>query len=268
MGSAARSRSSAGERPPHTRKVAGSIPAGTTTTLRATNHFGSPVSRPCLTTTPSIIPCNHGMMAVPVALGLRQNAPQFALLVVVNALVGGMLGQERTVLPLLGEQVFGLRAYTAGSVLRPGVRPGQSRDQLRRRHAIRPLRPQTSACRRLAGRSPGAAAVDLGAVLVVGHRGQRASRNQSGPDVVDDRGDEDRPRRSGSPRPGDGSQRGSRLRCRRGDCRGHRLPAPSTTVCARHHSCSESPLQQRDWAYRRCSSRRLTVTPSSKPPPM
>ena len=47
-------------------------------------------------------------------LGLRQNAAQFSLLVAVNALVGGMLGQERTVLPLLGEQEFGLRAYTAG----------------------------------------------------------------------------------------------------------------------------------------------------------
>jgi MFS family permease len=49
-----------------------------------------------------------------IELGLRQNAAQFTLLVAVNALVGGMLGQERTVLPLLGEQVFGLRAYTAG----------------------------------------------------------------------------------------------------------------------------------------------------------
>lgn len=49
-----------------------------------------------------------------IELGLRANAAQFALLVVVNALVGGMLGQERTVLPLLGEQEFGLRAYTAG----------------------------------------------------------------------------------------------------------------------------------------------------------
>jgi MFS family permease len=49
-----------------------------------------------------------------VALGLRQNVAQFSLLVGVNALVGGMLGQERTVLPLLGEQEFGLRAYTAG----------------------------------------------------------------------------------------------------------------------------------------------------------
>jgi MFS family permease len=49
-----------------------------------------------------------------VRLGLRQNVGQFTLLVAVNALVGGMLGQERTVLPLLGEQEFRLRAYTAG----------------------------------------------------------------------------------------------------------------------------------------------------------
>ena len=47
-------------------------------------------------------------------LGLRPNLAQFALLVAVNALVGGMLGQERTVLPLLGHEEFGLRAYTAG----------------------------------------------------------------------------------------------------------------------------------------------------------
>lgn len=50
----------------------------------------------------------------PIRLGLRHNAAQFGLLVAVNALVGGMLGQERTVLPLLGEREFGLRAYTAG----------------------------------------------------------------------------------------------------------------------------------------------------------
>jgi MFS family permease len=46
-------------------------------------------------------------------LGLRANLGQFSLLVGVNALVGGMVGQERTVLPLLAEQVFGLRAVTA-----------------------------------------------------------------------------------------------------------------------------------------------------------
>ena len=49
-----------------------------------------------------------------VELGLAQNAAQFSLLVVVNALVGGMLGQERTVLPLLAVREFGLGAYTAG----------------------------------------------------------------------------------------------------------------------------------------------------------
>jgi MFS family permease len=46
-------------------------------------------------------------------LGVRANLAQFALLVGVNALVGGMLGQERTVLPLLAERVFHLTAYTS-----------------------------------------------------------------------------------------------------------------------------------------------------------
>jgi MFS family permease len=49
-----------------------------------------------------------------VRLGLRENLAQFALLVAVNALVGGMIGQERTVLPLLAEREFGLTAFTAG----------------------------------------------------------------------------------------------------------------------------------------------------------
>jgi MFS family permease len=46
-------------------------------------------------------------------LGLRENLAQFSLLVAVNALVGGMIGQERTVLPLLAEDEFGLTAFTA-----------------------------------------------------------------------------------------------------------------------------------------------------------
>ena len=46
-------------------------------------------------------------------LGVRANLAQFSLLVAVNALVGGMLGQERTVLPLLAERVFHLAAYTS-----------------------------------------------------------------------------------------------------------------------------------------------------------
>jgi MFS family permease len=47
-------------------------------------------------------------------LGLAVNAAQFTLLVVVNALVGGVLGSERTVLPLLADREFALAAYTAG----------------------------------------------------------------------------------------------------------------------------------------------------------
>jgi MFS family permease len=46
-------------------------------------------------------------------LGLRANAGQFALLVAVNALVGGMIGQERTVLPLLARDVFALTGAAA-----------------------------------------------------------------------------------------------------------------------------------------------------------
>jgi MFS family permease len=45
-------------------------------------------------------------------LGLRPNLFQFSLLVAVNALVGGMVGQEQTVLPLLAKSVFGLSGYT------------------------------------------------------------------------------------------------------------------------------------------------------------
>ena len=48
-------------------------------------------------------------------LGLRENLAQFSLLVAVNALVGGMIGQERTVLPLLAEHTFGLTAFSAAT---------------------------------------------------------------------------------------------------------------------------------------------------------
>lgn len=47
-----------------------------------------------------------------IRLGLRENWSQFALLVLVNAFVGGMVGLERTVVPLLAEQDFGLASRT------------------------------------------------------------------------------------------------------------------------------------------------------------
>jgi MFS family permease len=48
-----------------------------------------------------------------VALGLGANRRQFWLLVLVNAFVGTMVGLERTVLPLLAEEEFGLASKSA-----------------------------------------------------------------------------------------------------------------------------------------------------------
>jgi MFS family permease len=47
-----------------------------------------------------------------ITLGLAANLGQFLLLVLVNAFVGAMVGLERSVTPLLGEQVFGLTSLT------------------------------------------------------------------------------------------------------------------------------------------------------------
>src|SRR5882724_4031166 len=52
-------------------------------------------------------------MAAPVRLGLRANAAQFSLLVGLNALVGAMVGLERSVLPLVGQRDFGLASKAA-----------------------------------------------------------------------------------------------------------------------------------------------------------
>ena len=57
-------------------------------------------------------PAGHAP-AAGVRLGLRANLAQFSLLVAVNALVGGTLGQERTVVPLLAEQTFHLAAFSS-----------------------------------------------------------------------------------------------------------------------------------------------------------
>ena len=48
----------------------------------------------------------------PVRLGLKENWPQFALLVLINAFVGGMVGIERTVVPLIGSEEFGIASTT------------------------------------------------------------------------------------------------------------------------------------------------------------
>jgi len=50
--------------------------------------------------------------SIKVRLGLRENWQQFALLVLVNAFVGGMVGLERTVVPLIGTQEFHIASTT------------------------------------------------------------------------------------------------------------------------------------------------------------
>lgn len=46
-------------------------------------------------------------------LGLRENWPQFVLLIMVNALVGGMVGMERSIFPQFADEVFGLSSRAA-----------------------------------------------------------------------------------------------------------------------------------------------------------
>ena len=48
-----------------------------------------------------------------IALGLRENWQQFALLVLINAFVGGMVGLERTLVPLIGAETFRLASTAA-----------------------------------------------------------------------------------------------------------------------------------------------------------
>ena len=129
-------------------------------------------------------------------LGLRANAAQFGLLVGVNALVGGMLGQERTVLPLLAEQEFGLEAYTVGLtfILAFGVAKAAT-NYLAGTWSDR------------YGRKPVLVAGWLVAVPVpllliwapvvgLGRGGERPAGGQPGADLVHHRHHEDRPRRA------------------------------------------------------------------------
>lgn len=52
-------------------------------------------------------------MSAGIQLGLKENWKQFALLVLINAFVGGMVGLERTIIPQIAEADFGLAARTA-----------------------------------------------------------------------------------------------------------------------------------------------------------
>ena len=48
-----------------------------------------------------------------ITLGLRENWQQFTLLILINAFVGGMVGLERTLVPLIGSETFQLASTVA-----------------------------------------------------------------------------------------------------------------------------------------------------------
>ena len=58
------------------------------------------------------VPDDTRALALP-ELGLRANASQFALLVLVNVFVGATIGLERSILPAIAEHEFGVVARTA-----------------------------------------------------------------------------------------------------------------------------------------------------------
>jgi MFS family permease len=55
---------------------------------------------------------SNGIGPPGVRLGLRENAAQFGLLVLINAFVGAMAGMERSILPAIADDVFHLAART------------------------------------------------------------------------------------------------------------------------------------------------------------
>ena len=147
-----------------------------------------------------------------VTLGLRANAAQFTLLVIVNAFVGAMVGLERTILPALAESEFHLVARSAilSFIVVFGLTKAVTNYVAGR--SVGSSRPETDPGRRLAGGGPGTVPADVGADLDVGARGQCAARCQSGAHLVHDRDHENRSRRRRAARAGDGAQRVRRIR--------------------------------------------------------
>jgi MFS family permease len=80
-----------------------------------------------------------------IRLGLRENVPQFTLLVIVNAFVGAMVGMERSILPAIAEQEFHLTARAAVlsfivvfgiSKAATNYAAGRAADRLGRKHVL------------------------------------------------------------------------------------------------------------------------------------
>jgi hypothetical protein len=151
---------------------------------------------------------------------LRANAAEFALSSVLNALVGGMVGLERSVLPLVGKQDFGLSSTSAILAFVVAFGAAKAVTNLAAGGLAERLGPQAASRDRLVGGAAGAAADRARALVVVHRRRQPAARRQPGIRLVDDGGDEDRPGRAAAAR--------ARARAERiGRLPGRRPPPPS-----------------------------------------
>ena len=130
--------------------------------------------------------------------GCARTSPQFSLLVAVNALVGAMVGLERSTLPLIGEDEFGLgssaavlsfivafglaKSFTNLGAGALAARVGRRRLLILGWAVALPVPLADRPCTELG--------LDRGR--------QRLPRRQPGPGLVDDRGHEDRPGRARS----------------------------------------------------------------------
>ena len=175
-----------------------------------------------------------------VALGLRANAGQFALLVGVQALDrrDGRPGAD-------GPAAHGdpdLRAHRGrlGADVPRRLRDHEGADEPRGRAARRSLRAAAGPHRRLARRGAGAAAAHLGTELGMGRRRERPARHQPGSDVVGRGDDEGRSRRAPPARARPRPERGRRLqRGRRDGARDriHRGSGGPPTRAVRARAC-------------------------------
>jgi hypothetical protein len=125
-------------------------------------------------------------------LGLMENWRQFSLLVALNLFVGGMIGLERTILPVLAEAEFGITSKTAAIsfIATFGI---SSLVQPIRRESCPESDPAPNTHRRMAVRIARTHYLDLGAGLGLGDRGQRPAGYQPRVDLVDDGEYEDGP---------------------------------------------------------------------------
>jgi MFS family permease len=138
----------------------------------------------------------HGSNSSGIELGLRENWRQFSLLVLINAFVGGMVGLERTVVPLIGSEVFKIASTTiivffivSFGIVKAvaNLVSGHFADVYGRKHVL--------VLGWLVG-LPVPFMIAWGPSWGWVDRGECASGRQPGPCLVDDRHHEGRPRRS------------------------------------------------------------------------